>query len=130
MSLNKTILVGRVTRDPELRYTTQGNTAVANFSVAVDRPRGQGKERETDFIDVVAWKQTAEFVTQYAKKGRLVAVDGRLQVRSYEAQDGSKRKAYEVIANDVRLLDKAPDSSTANNQGELVADAFSEDVPF
>lgn len=109
-SFNKVILIGRVTRDPELRYTPNGKP-VASFSVAVDRNRGgQGQERETDFIDCVVWQQSAEFASKYATKGRLVCVEGRLQVRSYETQDGQKRKAYEVVCNDLRLLDRKDSS--------------------
>lgn len=104
-SLNKVILIGRVTRDPELRYTPTGKP-VATFTVAVNRFRGQNGEQETDFIDCVVWQQSAEFAAKYATKGRLVCVDGRLQVRSYETQEGQKRKAYEVVANDLRLLDR------------------------
>ena len=123
-SMNKALLIGRVTRDPELRQTN-GGKPVANFGVAVDRPRSAGRERETDFLDVVAWQQTAEFVSKYALKGRLVAVDGRIHVRSYEANDGTKRKAWEIVANDVRLLDRAPDASGANVEAEVT-----EDIPF
>jgi single-strand DNA-binding protein len=108
-SLNKVILIGRVTRDPELRYTPSGKP-VASFTLAVDRNRGQGQERETDFIDCVVWQQSAEFASKYATKGRLVCVEGRLQVRSYETQEGQKRKAYEVVCNDLRLLDRRDSS--------------------
>lgn len=104
--LNRIILIGRLTRDPELRYTPSGHP-VAGFSLAVDRPfKGQDGQRQTDFIDVVAWRKLAEQVGQYAAKGRLVAVEGRLQIRSYEAKDGSgKRKVAEVVADAVRFLD-------------------------
>ena len=89
--LNRVILIGRLTRDPELKYTPNG-TAVTRFSVAVNR---KYKREETDFIDVVVWGQPAEFVANYGGKGRLVMVEGRLQVRAYETQDGQKRKATE-----------------------------------
>jgi len=105
--LNRVILIGRLTRDPEMRYTPNG-TAVSRFSLAVDRPyTNQGGERETDFIDIVAWRQLGETCAQYLGKGRLVAVEGRLQVRSYETQDGQRRRVYEVVADTVRFLDKA-----------------------
>lgn len=100
--LNRTILIGRLTRDPELKYTPQG-TAVCTFSLAVDR---KFNKDETDFINCVAWRQSAEFIANYGGKGRLVAVEGRIQVRSYENKDGDRRKATEVVADDVRLLDK------------------------
>lgn len=108
-SFNKVILIGRLTRDPEMRYTPSG-MPVAHFTIAVDRNRSSkdSKEPETDFIDIVAWQKLAEICQQYLGKGRLVAIDGRLQIRNYETQDGQKRKAVEVIANDMRILDRPP----------------------
>lgn len=101
---NRIILVGRLTKDPELRYTPSGK-AVASFRLAVDRGRGgQGSERETDFIDVVVWERQAETVSQYLNKGRLVLVEGRLQMRQYDAQDGTRRTVYEVVASLVRFM--------------------------
>lgn len=103
--LNTVILIGRLTRDPELRYTPAG-VAVCHISLAVDRPfTNQQGERETDFIDVVCWRQEAERVAQYLVKGRKAAVQGRLQIRSYETQDGQRRKVAEVVADTVRFLD-------------------------
>lgn len=103
--LNRIILIGRLVKDPELRYTPSG-AAVANFTIAVDRPftTRQGT-KETDFIDIVAWQKLAETVANNLSKGRLVAVDGRLQVRSYETQDGQRRRVSEVVAENVRFLD-------------------------
>lgn len=105
--LNKVILIGRVANDPELKYTPSG-VAVSTFRVAVNRPftNAQG-EREADFIDVVAWRQAAEFAANYLGKGRLVAVEGRLQIRSYQAQDGSRRRAAEVVIDNLKALDRA-----------------------
>lgn len=103
-SLNVVILAGRLTRDPELRYTPNG-VPVAHFTLAVNRTRGSQKD-ETDFIDIVAWNKLAEICQQYLSKGRLVSVVGRLQIRNYETQDGQKRKAVEVIANDMQILDR------------------------
>src|SRR5690606_41184020 len=102
--MNVVALVGRLVRDPELRYTPQG-VAVGSFTLAVDRPftSSQG-EREADFIDVVVWRKLAETVAQHLQKGRLVAVHGRLQIRSYE-HDGQRRRAAEVVASEVRFLD-------------------------
>jgi single-strand DNA-binding protein len=100
--LNRVILIGRLTRDPELKYTTNG-TAVATFTLAINR---RFNKDETDFIDIVTWKGLAENCANYLGKGRLAAVEGRLQVRSYEAKDGQKRKVTEVVADDVRFLDK------------------------
>ena len=102
--LNRIILIGRLTRDPELRYVPSGHP-VASFTLAVDRPfANQQGERDTDFIDIVAWRKLAEQASQHLSKGRLVAVEGRLQIRSYETQDGQKRKAAEVVADAVRFL--------------------------
>jgi single-strand DNA-binding protein len=108
--LNKVILIGRVANDPELKYTPSG-VAVSTFRVAVNRPftNAQG-EREADFIDVVAWRQAAEFAANYLGKGRLVAVEGRLQIRSYQAQDGSRRRAAEVVIDNLKALDRARES--------------------
>jgi len=103
--LNMVILIGRLTRDPELRYTPNGHP-VASFTVAVDRPfRGQNGEKQTDFIDVVTWRKIAEQVTQSLGKGRMVAVEGRLQIRSYDDRNGVRRKASEIVANLVKFLD-------------------------
>jgi len=108
--LNKVILIGRLATDPELKYTPSG-VAVTSFRIAVDRPFGRNSEgeKETDFIDIVAWRQSAEFAANYLNKGRLVAVDGRLQIRNWVAQDGTKRRTAEVVANDLRSLDRPRD---------------------
>lgn len=114
--LNSVILIGRLTRDPELRYTTNG-TAVGQFTLAVQR---KFNKDEADFIDIVVWRGLAENCANYLGKGRLVAVEGRLQIRSYEGQDGQRRRATEVVADDVRFLDRAPEgrtSSPANYRG-------------
>lgn len=110
--LNVVTLIGRLVRDPELRFTPQG-VARCNFTLAVDRPfKNQQGERETDFVDVTVWRRQAETVAQHLTKGRLVAVNGRLQTRSYEANDGSRRKAVEVVADDVRFLDRKREGQT------------------
>ena len=115
MSLNKIIVIGRLTRDPEVKTLSSGN-AVANFSVAVDRRfKNQQGERETDFLDIVAWRKTAELVGQYCSKGMKVAVDGSLQVRTYQAQDGSNRKAYEIVADSVQFLNKGKGGGQQSN---------------
>ena len=103
--LNKIILMGRLTRDPELRRTQSG-TAVTSFSLAVDRDfKSQGGEKETDFIDIVAWRNTAEFVSKYFTKGRMAVVEGRLQIRDWTDRDGGKRRSAEVIAENVYFGD-------------------------
>ena len=103
--LNKIILMGRLTRDPEMRRTNSG-TAVASFSLAVDRDfKSQGGDKETDFIDIVAWRNTAEFVSKYFTKGRMAVVEGRLQIRDWTDRDGGKRRSAEVIADNVYFGD-------------------------
>ncbi|MHB1418055.1 MAG: single-stranded DNA-binding protein [Bacillota bacterium] len=115
--LNRVILIGRLTRDPELRYTTSG-VAVTTFTLAVGRSyTNQQGERETDFIKIVVWRKLAEICANNLGKGRLVAVDGRLQVRSYEAQDGTRRQATEVVAEDVRFLDRSKESQGGDYSG-------------
>ena len=99
--LNHIVIMGRLTRDPELRHT-QNQKPVASYTLAVDRDfAGQGGERGVDFIDCVAWNKTAEFVSKYFKKGSMAVVSGRLQLRDYTGRDGSKKRATEVIADNV-----------------------------
>ncbi len=108
--LNHIVLMGRLVRDPELRRTGSG-VAVAAFSLAVDRdfaPR-DGGEKETDFIDIVAWRNTAEFVSKYFTKGRMAVVSGRLQIRTWTDKDGNKRRSAEVIADNVYFGDSKRD---------------------
>lgn len=107
--LNRVVLIGRLTRDPELRYTPNG-AAVVSFTIAVDR---KFNRNEADFIPIVAWNKLAENCANYLGKGRLVAVEGRLQVRSYETQDGQKRWATDVVADEVKFLDKGGSSASA-----------------
>lgn len=119
--MNKIILIGRLVQDPELRYTQSG-IAVCNFTIAVDRPfMTQSGERETDFIDVVVWRKTAENVAKYMAKGRQVAVEGSLQIRSYEDNNGIRRRAAEVQANSVEFLGSGgggqQDTSRPRNEG-------------
>ncbi len=113
--LNHIIIMGRLVRDPELRRTGSG-VAVASFSLAVDRdfsPR-DGGERETDFIDCVAWRQTGEFVSKYFTKGRMAVVSGRLQIRSWTDKDGNKRRTAEVVADNVYFGDSKRDGDSGN----------------
>ena len=110
--LNKIILMGRLTRDPELRRTQTG-TPVASFSLAVDRDfkdKSTG-ERTTDFIDVVAWRQTGEFVSRYFTKGRMAVVEGRLQIRDWTDKDGGKRRSAEIVADNVYFGDSKRDGA-------------------
>ncbi|MCS7234431.1 MAG: single-stranded DNA-binding protein [Armatimonadota bacterium] len=132
--LNRVVLIGRLTRDPELRYLPSGQP-VATFTLAVDRPfAGPQGERKADFIPVVAWRKLAEQVSQHLAKGRLVAVDGRLQIREYETQDGQRRRAVEVVADHVRFLDRKASEPVAEAAPEEFEPApepeEEEDVPF
>ena len=109
--LNRIILMGRLTRDPELRRTGSG-TAVTSFSLAVDRDfKSQNGEKETDFIDIVAWRSTAEFVSKYFTKGRMAVVEGRLQIRDWTDKDGGKRRSAEVVADNVYFGDSKRDGA-------------------
>jgi single-strand DNA-binding protein len=115
--VNKVILAGRLTADPELKYTPSG-LPVVHFRIAVDRPfkNAQG-EREADFIDVVAWRQRAEFVSKYFSKGKLIFVDGRLEVRTWETPEHERRRMVEVQAENVSFLESRRDTPVADEQG-------------
>lgn len=124
--LNRIILIGRLTADPQLRYTTNGN-AVTNFTLAVNKSFvGQDGERGADFIDVVVWRKLAEACANHLAKGRLAAVEGRLEIRSYEDQQGVRRKAAEVVADNVRFLDWGKEQTSSNDTDEPDFDQ----VPF
>lgn len=122
--LNKIAIMGRLTRDPELRRTGNG-TAVTSFTLAVDRDfKGQNGEKETDFIDVVAWRNTAEFASKYFTKGRVAVVDGRLQFRDWTDRDGGKRRSAEVVADNVYFADtRHAKDNTSGNVGVPVSAA-------
>ncbi len=112
--LNHIVLMGRLTRDPELRRTGSG-VAVASFTLAVDRDyAAQGAEKETDFVDIVAWRNTAEFVSRYFAKGRMAVVTGRLQIRNWTDKDGNKRRSAEVVADNVYFGDSKRDNAAAS----------------
>lgn len=113
--MNKVFLIGRLTRDPELRYTGS-NTAVASFSLAVNRNfTSASGEREADFINIVVWRKQAENVKNYLTQGSQVAIDGRIQTRSYDGQDGQKRYVTEVVADNVEFLGSKNSSNNSNN---------------
>jgi len=116
--LNHITIMGRLTRDPELRRTGSG-IAVASFTLAVDRDFGKNEngERETDFIDCVAWRQTGEFVSKYFTKGRMAVVSGRLQIRSWTDKDGNKRRTAEVVADNVYFGDSKRDDQGGSYAG-------------
>lgn len=130
--LNRIVLIGRLTKDPELRYTPNGK-AVATFTLAVDRPfKNQQGEREADFINIVVWGVQAENCANYLLKGKLAAVDGRLQIRSFDGQDGQRRWVTEVVADTVRFLSPKSGSESAGafaGMGSEV-DFSDDDIPF
>ena len=129
--LNRIILMGRLTRDPELRRTGSG-TAVTSFSLAVDRDfNSQSGEKETDFIDIVAWRNTAEFVSKYFTKGRMAVVEGRLQIRDWTDKDGGKRRSAEVVADNVYFGDSKRDGgdNSGYNSGYAPAPASRSAAP-
>ena len=136
--LNHITLMGRLTRDPELRRTNSG-IAVASFSIAVDCDfKGEDGQKETDFIDIVAWRNTAEFVSKYFTKGRMVVVSGALQIRNYTDKDGNKRRNAEVIANNVYFADSKPNADHSASYGapsapvedDAVIEDTNERLPF
>lgn len=121
--LNKVILMGRLTRDPELRYTSNSSTAVARYSIAIQRSFSkQGAEREVDFINIVAWGKAAEFVSQYFKKGKMIVVIGRLQTSKWTDKDGQSRSTMEVIAEEQQF-------GESKNAGPSGTD-LGQDIPF
>lgn len=138
--LNVAVLMGRLVSDPELRHTAN-DISVTSFTLAVERSYVKsGTERQADFIDVVAWRSTADFVCKYFHKGQLVAVQGSIQTRTYTDKDGNKRKAFEVVADHVHFAESKKDSSNNNTypargSADVEADDFEEmpddgDLPF
>lgn len=113
--LNKIIIMGRLTRDPELRYTTQ-NTPVCSFTVAVDRDYASNGEKQTDYIECVAWRQGGEFVSKYFAKGSLIVVDGRLESRKWQDRDGNKRTSWEINVDHTYFGGSKRDSESAGAQ--------------
>ena len=123
--LNRIIIMGRLTKDPELRRTANG-TAVTSISLAVERDfKGQNGEKETDFIDVVAWRNTAEFVSQYFTKGRMAIVEGRLQMRDWKDQNGNNRRTAEVVADNVYFGDSKRDGAAPMMGGSAPSGGYS-----
>lgn len=118
--MNKVVLIGRLTKDPELRYAAGSGTAVTRFTIAVNR---QFKKDEADFINCVAWNKTAETIAQYFTKGRPIAIVGHMQTGSYDAQDGTKRYTTDVAVDSFEFIGS---NGQANNQGSNNTDAFSE----
>ena len=126
--INAVVIIGRLTRDPELRSTSSGN-AVANFTLACERRfKGQNGEKTTDFFPVIVWGKLAEICGQYLSKGQLAGVEGTLQNRQWEAKDGSKRTTTEIIASDVQFLSAPAGASRSDDMGEEMTPL--DDVPF
>ena len=142
--MNKVVLIGRLTRDPELRFTPGTGSAVSTFSLAVDRNfKGKDGQKEADFINIVVWNKLAEIVANNLTKGRLVAVSGRIQTRNYEGNDGQKKYFTEVVADDVQFLERKdgggqstprPSAGNSNESGTSDEDFFPLDgdneIPF
>ena len=139
--MNKVILMGRLTRDPEVRYTQTNNTLVASFSLAVNRRFvRQGEERQADFVNIVAWSKTGEFVSKYFKKGQQVAVVGRIQTRTWDDEQGQKHYVTEVVAEEAHFADSKRDGDVSgfeNTFGESVTQSAEfqitssdDDLPF
>lgn len=135
--LNKIVLVGRLTKDPEVRYTADNQTPIAKFSIAVDRTFKRDGQQSADFIPIVVFGKSAENCGKYIKKGRLVAVSGRLQTRTWDDQEGKRHYVTEVIADEVDFLDKASDSrgqGAGGDPGEDFGDFHpadeEDDLPF
>lgn len=136
--LNCAVIMGRLTADPELRTTNNGNS-VTSFTVAVDRYAKAGAERKADFINVVAWRQTAEFVSRYFRKGQMIAVQGSIQTRKYQDRNGNSRTAFEIVADQVNFCgSKNENHSNSGSQNRYVSApqnvvddyADEDDLPF
>lgn len=128
--LNRCIIMGRLTRSPELRRTQSGK-AVTSVTLAVDRDfKGQNGEKETDFIDIVAWGNTAEFLCNYFSKGRMTVVEGRLQIRDWTDKDGGKRRSAEIVADHVYFADSKRDQEAAAPQAFEELDEDDGNLPF
>lgn len=129
MSINSVVLMGRVTSDIEVKKTPS-DLSVARFNVAVDRPTKQGEEKKTDFISVVCWRGTAEFVGKYFKKGQMIAVEGSIQTGSYE-KDGVKRNTFDIVADKVSFCGDKGESKPAQQEDKLLVDVDEDDeLPF
>ena len=128
--INKVVLVGRLTRDAELRYTPQ-NQAVATFNLAVNRNfKNQSGEREADFINIVIWRQQAENLANWTKKGSLIGITGRIQTRSYENQQGQRVYVTEVVADSFQILEKRDNSANQSSMDSQMPPFSDDDLPF
>ncbi len=130
--MNKSVLVGRPTQDPVLKYLPGGDTAVATFTIAVDRMFSKDKKKEADFIPIVVFGKSAESVSKFVAKGKLVAVSGRIQTRNYEAKDGTRKYVTEVVADEVKFLEWPNDKKSEKDNGyeDMQPVDDGEDIPF
>ena len=132
---NLAILTGRLTADPELKTTPNG-ISVTSFTLAVNRNYRAGEEQETDFINIVAWRQTAEFITKYFNKGNLIGIEGSIQTRKYQDKNGNNRTAFEVVANEVHFIESKRNNDDTQSYSNADTDDFAdisgddEDLPF
>ena len=128
--MNKCVFIGRLTRDPEMRYT-QAGTAYTTFTLAVDRRKDKNGNKQADFIPCVAWNKLAEIIGASLSKGRRIGIEGRLQTRTYEAQDGSKRSAFDIVVDEMEFLDSR--QGGGNSQGDWQGEQYEDDgmeIPF
>lgn len=129
--MNKVVIIGRLTKDPELKYTPGNGTAVTQITVAVERRYKKDGQQEADFIPVVIWGKAAESTAQYTEKGRLIGISGRIQTRSYEAKDGGKRYVTELVAEEVKFLEFAKKSGDASyTSGEDYGSSYEDMTPI
>ena len=137
--MNRVVLIGRLTKNPELRFTPGTGLAVSTFTIAVDRRANKEGKKETDFIPIVVWGKQGENVANYMSKGKLIGISGRIQTRNYEGKDGIKRYVTEIVADEVQFLERSDNSSntaTSNNKNyddgwnDPVDDSDSDIIPF
>lgn len=128
--INNVVLMGRMVADPELRTTTTGKS-VANFRIAVDRPYSKGGDKQADFITIVAWEKTADFISRHFSKGSMIAIQGSIQTRNYEDSNGNKRTAFEVLAREVSFCGgKNEGNGNAPSQPDFEEITDDEELPF
>lgn len=126
---NLVVLTGRLTADPELK-TTQSGVSVTSFSIAVQRRCKSGEEAQTDFINIVAWRQNAEFIAKYFKKGNMIGIEGSIQTRKYTDKNGNNRVVFEVVANNVQFAESKTATSQENTNSEDLGDVSDDDLTF
>lgn len=128
LNVNEVRLAGRVVNDPELK-TTQSGLSVTTFRIAINRPKREGQEDAADFVTIVAWKQRAEFVTRYFRKGMAIYIEGALRLRTWQDQQGNKRSALEVVADDIKFIDSKNDNASGEINGGYVPESYGQTSP-